>query len=257
MVGQRTDSPRGESEGLAARTSASRGALARVLLVDDHDMIRRGLRRVLGTQPDLEVVGEASDGREAIELTRRLRPDVVLMDIRMPVMDGLEATRRIKAEMPGVCVLVVTSYEEPEYLLEAIEAGAAGYVPKGEPASRLVDAIRGSLGGEPSLDQELVARLIRRPSDKVGDGRRREEALAPSARRPLVDPPLTKRELEVLGLMAGGRTNREIAEDLFISDSAARSCVRRVRVKLGASDRNQAVVRARVLGLAPVPKTVP
>ncbi len=160
-------------------------------------------------------------------------------------MDGLEATRRIKAEMPGVCVLVVTAYEEPGYLLEAIQAGAAGYVLKDEPASRLVGAIRGSLGGEPPLDQEPVARLIRRLSDEVGDGR-----------RPLVDL-LTKRELEVLGLMAGGKTNREIAEDLFISDSAARSCVRRVRVKLGASDGNQAVARARVLGLAPVPKTVP
>ena len=257
MVGQRTDGPRGKSEGRAARASASRGAPARVLLADDHDMIRRGLRRVLGTQPDLlEVVGEAPNGREAIELTRRLRPDLVLMDVRMPVMDGLEATRRIKAEMPGVCVLLVTAHEEPGYLLEAIEAGAAGSVPKGEPAPQLVGAIRRALGGEPPLDQEPAARLIRRVSDEVGDGRRREETVAPSARRPLVDL-LTKRELGVLGLMAGGKTNREIAEDLFISDSAARSCVRRVRVKLGASDRNQAVARARVLGLAPVPKSGP
>ena len=154
MVGQRTDGPRGEPERRAARTSASRGAPARVLLVDDHDMIRRGLRRVLGTQPDLEVVGEAADGREALEQARRLRPDVVLMDVRMPVMDGLEATRRLKAEMPGVCVLMVTAYEESGYLLEAIQAGAAGYVPKGEPTPRLVGAIRGALGGETPLDQE-------------------------------------------------------------------------------------------------------
>ena len=227
-----------------------------MLLADDHDMIRRGLRRVLGTQPDMEVVGEAADGREAIEQARRLRPDVVLMDVRMPAMDGLEATRRIKAEMPGVCVLVVTAHEEPGYLLEAIEAGADGYVPKGEPAPQLVGAIRGALEGVPPLNQEPAARFIRRLSDEVGDGRRREGARATSARRPLVDL-LTKRELEVLGLMAGGKTNREIAEDLFISDSAARAYVRRVRVKLGASDRNQAVARARVLGLAPVPKTVP
>jgi DNA-binding NarL/FixJ family response regulator len=245
LVGQRTDGPRGEPEGRAARASASRGAPARVLLADDHDMIRRGLRRVLGTQPDMEVVGEAADGREALERARRLRPDVVLMDIRMPVMDGLEATRRLKAEMPGVCVLVVTAHEEPGYLLEAIQAGAAGYVPKNEPASRLVGAIRRALGDESPLDQEPVARLIRRLSDGVGDGR-----------RPLVDP-LTKRELEVLGLMAGGRTTQEIAEGLFISNSTARAYVRRVRVKLGASDHNQAVARAWVLGLAPVPKSGP
>ena len=255
MVGQRTDGPRGEPEGRAARASASRGAPARVLLVDDHDMIRRGLRRVLGTQPDLEVVGEAADGREALEQARRLRPDVVLMDVRMPVMDGLEATRRLKAEMPGVCVLMVTAYEESGYLLEAIQAGAAGYVPKGEPTPRLVGAIRGALGGETPLDQEPAERLIRRLSDEVGDGRRREGSRSTSARRPLVDL-LTKRELEVLGLMAGGKTNREIAEGLSISSSAARAYVRRVRVKLGASDRNQAVACARVLGLAPVPKTV-
>lgn len=189
MVGQRTDGPRGESEGRAAWTSTSRGTPTRVLLVDDQDMIRRGLRRVLGTQPNMEVVGEAADGLDALEQARRLRPNLVLMDIRMPVMDGLEATRRLKAEMPGVCVLVVTAYEEPGYLLEAIEAGAAGYVSKGEPAPRLVGAIRGSLGGEPPLDQEPAARLIRRLSDKVGDGRRREETVASSARRPLVDPP--------------------------------------------------------------------
>ncbi len=256
MVGQRTDGPRGESEGRAARTSASRGAPARVLLADDHDMIRRGLRRVLGTQPDLEVVGEACNGLEAIELARRLRPDVVLMDIRMPGMDGLEATRRLKAEMPGVCVLVVTAHEDPGYLLEAIQAGAAGYVLKDEPASRLVGAIRRALGGDSPLDQEPVARLIRSLSAGAGDGRRREGARAPSARHPLVDP-LTKRELEVLGLMAGGRTNREIAEGLFISNSAARAYVRQVRVKLGASDRNQAVARAWILGLAPVPKSGP
>ncbi len=128
-----------------------------MLLADDHEMIRRGFSLVLETQPDIEVVGEAPNGREAIELARRLRPDLVLMDVTMPVIDGLEATRRIKAEMPGVCVLVFTSHEEPEYLLEAIEAGAAGYVPKSAPVSRLLAAVRGTIGGDSPLDQEMAA----------------------------------------------------------------------------------------------------
>ena len=249
LVGQRTDGQRGEPEGRAARTSASRGAPARVLLADDHDMIRRGLRRVLGTQPDMEVVGEAADGREAIEQARRLRPDVVLMDVRMPAMDGLEATRRIKAEMPGVCVLMFTSHEEPEYLLEAIEAGAAGYVLKGAPVSRLIGAIRRALGGDSPLDQELAARLIRGLSEKkAGDARRGEPARASSAPRPLAES-LTRREVEVLGLMAQGHTNPQIARELVIARPTAKTHVERVIRKLGVSDRTQAVVRAIDLGL--------
>jgi DNA-binding NarL/FixJ family response regulator len=131
MVEESVEGTRSESGACGAHSSMVPGAPARVLLADDHDVIRQGFRLVLGTQPDIEVVGEAKNGREAIEEARRLRPDLVLMDVIMPVMDGLEATRRLKAEMPGVCVLMFTSHEEPEYLLEAIDAGAAGYVLKG------------------------------------------------------------------------------------------------------------------------------
>ncbi|HEV2091766.1 MAG TPA: response regulator transcription factor [Rubrobacter sp.] len=218
-----------------------------MLLADDHDVVRQGFRLVLGTQPDLEVVGEAADGREAIEQVRRLRPDLVLMDVTMPVMDGLEATRRIKEEMPGVCVLMFTSHEEPEYLLEAIEAGAAGYVLKDAPVSRLIGAIRRASGGESPLDQELAARLIRGLSEKAG-GARREAPAEGSVRRPPAEH-LTRRELEVLGLMAQGRTNPQIARELVIARPTAKTHVERVIRKLGVSDRTQAVVRAIDLGL--------
>jgi DNA-binding NarL/FixJ family response regulator len=225
----------------------ARGAPARVLLADDHDVVRQGFRLVLGSQPDIEVVGEAPNGREAIEQARRLRPDLVLMDVTMPVMDGLEATRRIKAEMPGVCVLMFTSHEEPEYLLGAIEAGAAGYVLKGAPVSRLIGAIRRAVQGDSPLDQELAARLIRGLSKKKAGDARREEPVA-GGRPPLAEP-LTRREVEVLGLMAQGRTNPQIARELVIARPTAKTHVERVIRKLGVSDRTQAVVRAIDLGL--------
>ena len=246
MVGESAEGTRGESGARGAYYAAS-GAPSRVLLVDDHDVIRQGFRLVLGTPPDIEVVGEASNGREAIEQARRLRPDLVLMDVTMPVMDGLEATRRIKAEMPGVCVLMFTSHEEPEYVLAAIEAGAAGYVLKGAPVSRLIGAIRRALGGDSPLDQELAARLIRGLSEKkAGDARR--EALAGDGNQTLAEP-LTRREVEVLGLMAQGRTNPEIARELVIARPTAKTHVERVIRKLGVSDRTQAVVRAIDLGI--------
>lgn len=248
MVEETADGSRGDSGAREVPSSMVRGAPARVLLADDHGVVRQGFRHLLGTQPDLEVVGEAADGQEALEQARRLRPDLVLMDVTMPFMDGLEATRRLKAEMPGVCVLMFTSHEKPEYLLEAIEAGAAGYVLKSAPISRLIGAIRRALGGESPLDQELAARLIRNLSDKGGDDRRREEAVAGSGRRSPLEP-LTKRELEVLGLMARGRTNPQIAQELVIAKPTAKTHVERIIRKLGVSDRTQAVVRAFDLGL--------
>jgi DNA-binding NarL/FixJ family response regulator len=143
-------------------TLGKRTGPARLLLADDHDLVRGGFNRMLDREADLEVVGEAANGREAVELCRSLRPDLVLMDVRMPEMDGLEATRTIKAAQPGVSVLVVTTYENPDYLLEALKAGAAGYLLKDVPKKQLLNAVRRVLNGESPLNQELAAQLIQR-----------------------------------------------------------------------------------------------
>ena len=231
---------------------------ARLLLADDHDLVRDGFHRMLGREPDLEVVGEASNGREAVELCRSLRPDLVLMDVRMPEMDGLEATRAIKAERPEVSVLVVSTHENPDYLFEALKAGAAGYVLKDAPKRRLVDAVRRVLNGESPLNQELAARLIQRLAKEMA-ARPAQPAPTthpPTAKPPTAKPPaaatageLTPRELEVVGLLAWGWTNPQVAQALNISRGTAKVHVERIIRKLGVSDRTQAVVRALELGL--------
>ncbi|HEX2109529.1 MAG TPA: response regulator transcription factor [Rubrobacteraceae bacterium] len=231
------------------QTSARTGP-AQVLVADDHDLVRDGYQRMLDREPDLEVVGEASNGQEAIELCRKLRPDLVLMDVRMPEMDGIEATRKIKGEFPTTSVLVVTTYENTDYLFEAVQAGAAGYVLKDAPKRQLLGAIRRTLNGESPLNQELAMQLISRFSR-----RSREPAPQPDAPKhqdASVTPPrevLTPRELEVLQLLARGKTNLQIAQELVISRLTAKTHVERIIRKFGVSDRTQAVLRAFELGL--------
>jgi DNA-binding NarL/FixJ family response regulator len=228
----------------------------RVLIADDHALIRDGFKRMLGYEKDFEVIGEASDGREAVELCRRLEPDLVLMDVRMPEMDGLEATRAIKANQPEVSVLVITTYENADYLLEAIKAGAAGYVLKDAPSERLVNSMRRVLAGELPLNQELGVRLIRRLASEGPQASAppwAAESGAKAAPPPLLED-FTPREVEVLGLLVRGKTNQEIAKSLSISRATAKVHVRHIIAKLGVSDRTQAVVRALELGLAPYPK---
>jgi DNA-binding NarL/FixJ family response regulator len=229
-----------------------RSTSARVLIADDHELIRDGFKRLLSYEQDLEVVGEASNGQEAVELCRRLTPDLVLMDVRMPKMDGLEATRTIKSEQPSISVLVITTYENPDYLLEAIKAGAAGYVLKDASNERLVNAMRRILEGESPLNQELAAQLIQRlaseappPPAKLPPAAESDAASTP----PLLLEELTAREIEVLGLMAQGKTNQAIAKSLFITKATVKVHVRRIIAKLRVSDRTQAVVRAFELGL--------
>ena len=220
---------------------------ARLLIADDHGLVREGIRAVLEAEADLEVVGEARDGREAVELCERLLPDLVLMDVRMPEMDGLAATRSIKKRWPKVSVMMVTMHESPEYLLEAVRAGAAGYILKDAAGGRIVEAVRRTLGGESSLDEGLAMGLLVRlgkerdeegsgETGQVGEGDRIPEELTP-------------REVEVLGLLAQGRTNPQIARIVLSSVSTVKIHVQHIIAKLGVSDRTQAAVRAIELGL--------
>jgi DNA-binding NarL/FixJ family response regulator len=215
----------------------------RLVLADDHHLLRRGFRSLLSGEPGLEVVGEASTGLEAIELCRRLVPDLVLMDVRMPEMDGITATRRIKHEQPGVSVLMVTMLENPDYLLEALDAGAAGYVLKDAPAERLINAVHRTLDGESPLNQELATRLLR----QLAEEKQNTPSPPPKHHEPLEDA-LTPRETQVLELLTTGQTNQQIAQTLTISRGTAKVHVERIIRKLGVSDRTQAAVRALELG---------
>ena len=210
----------------------------RVIIADDHELARLGLRTMLEPEPDLEVVGEAATGREAVELSRRLEPDLVLMDIRMPDVDGLVATRAIKEELPRVSILIVTLSEDPDYLLEALRVGAAGYVLKDASRREVVAAVRQVLSGESPLDPKLAAQLIRRLAHQTPP----KDQLAKHGDE------LTQRELDVLRLVAEGKTNAEIAQSLFVSVGTVKVHVERIINKLGVSDRTQAAVRGVELG---------
>jgi two-component system, NarL family, response regulator LiaR len=201
---------------------------------------------MLEAEPDLEVVGEAGNGREAVELCRELLPDLVLMDLSMPEMDGIEATRAIKAQLPRTGVLVLTAHAEQEMLLEAIRAGAAGYVLKGVGPDELVGVVRATLGGESPVDQELVMRLVRRLAEEADPPAGMPE---PSAVKQGEPGSLTSRELGVLRALATGKTNRQIAHELHLSLSTVKRHLERIISKLGVSDRTQAAVKAVELGL--------
>ncbi len=218
------------------------GSPSRIVVVDDHPLFRSALGRMLDAHPDLEVVGEAADGQEAVELCHRLQPTLVLMDVWMPTMDGLEATRAIKAKLPRTIVLVLTALEEPNHLSEALRAGAAGYLLKSASVTEIVTAVRRVLIGESPLDQEIATRLLMRlarEAPKEEDAQ--EEASLPGS--------LSPRETEVLRLTAQGRTNQQIAGALLISVSTVKKHVQSIISKLGVSDRTQAAVRAVELGV--------
>jgi DNA-binding NarL/FixJ family response regulator len=210
----------------------------RVLLADDQELVRTGFRMILKAEKDIDVVGEAGDGAEAVELARSLRPDVVLMDIRMPVLDGLEATRRLVAANTDTRVLILTTFDLNEYVYEALRAGASGFLVKDAPAAQLVTAIRVVADGDallaPSITRRLISEFARRP--------------APTG-KPEEMKELTPRELEVLRLVARGLSNAEIAKELFVSDATVKTHVARVLMKLSLRDRVQAVVAAYESGL--------
>ena len=222
---------------------------ARLVIVDDHDFVREGMKDMLLDEADIEIVGEAANGREAVELMHGMRPNLILMDVRMPRMDGLAATRTIKRKCPRTSILMVTMHENPDYLLEALRAGAAGYILKDATRDEFISAIRGVLSGESPLDPELATRLLRRLVNEP-----QEDAQAPfeSDYRELLQP-LTARELEVLDLLAQGLTNREISQSFTVSVGTVKRHVENLIAKLGVSDRTQAVVRALDLNIISFP----
>ncbi len=255
---------------------------ARILIADDHALVREGLRTMLSGEDGLEVIAEAQDGRQALTLCRQLRPHLVLMDVRMPVMDGLQATRKIKDEMPKTSVMMVTMHENPDYLFEAVKAGAAGYVLKDASGEWLLSAVRRTLEGESPLNQELAMRLLKRLARERRVESRSEGGSGYSSRVPPEDAQeevvgeddeplttatrtgahragsgasaqsrcaaqmesLTPREVEVLKLLSQGQTNPQIAQNLLFSVSTVKAQVRNILSKLGVSDRTQAAVRA-------------
>jgi DNA-binding NarL/FixJ family response regulator len=228
--------------------------MPRLLIVDNHPIYRDALRQLLNGRSGLEVIGEAQDGKDALEQCRRLEPDVVLMDIRMPRMDGIEATRAIKQEFPGLIVLVLTALAEPNLLARALKAGASGYVLKDTSGQDLASTILSVLDGEYTLDQGLATQLLIRLLEHQEETK--SSSLTPSPEKaaggsstPELLELLSPREVEVLKLVARGRTNQQIAGALFISQSTVKKHVRRIVAKLGVSDRVQAAVRAVEAGL--------
>ncbi|MGI5156742.1 response regulator [Microbispora sp. CA-102843] len=213
--------------------------MIRVLLADDQPLVLAGLRTILSAEPDIDVAGQARDGHEAVALARDLRPDVVLMDIRMPRLDGLAAARQILATMPDVHVIMLTTFDLDEYVYEALRAGASGFLVKDLPDEQLVAGVRTAVRGDtllaPSVTRRLIEAYTRRPPARI--------ALPPGADR------LTPREVEVWRLVARGLSNTEIAAELFVGEATVKTHVSRIMAKLGARDRIQVVVLAYECGL--------
>lgn len=213
--------------------------MTRVLIADDDDLMRAGLAELLAADPSIEVVGHAPTGRQAVEQACRLAPEVVLMDVRMPDLDGIEATLLLARDAPGVKVLILTTFEQDDYVFGALRAGASGFLLKRTRPEELIAAVHSTAAGDsllsPSVTRRVIDRMARQPAPELGGSARLGA--------------LTAREREVLGLIAGGLSNREIAKVLVVEESTARTHVKRVLMKLGVRDRVQAVIYAYETGL--------
>jgi DNA-binding NarL/FixJ family response regulator len=212
--------------------------MIRVLICDDQEVVSEGLRAILSTAHDIQVVGVANDGQQAIELTEQLFPNVVLMDLKMPVMNGIQATRTIRARFPGVRVLVLTTYDFDEWVLDAVRSGASGYLLKDTPRDQLVTAIEGTAAGKTYIDPAVAGKLL----NQISHGQ-----VPPDQDLTTI---LSERELDVLRLLARGMSNMEISQKLFLSEGTVRNYVSAILTKLDVSDRTQAAVLALRAGLA-------
>jgi len=212
----------------------------KILLVDDQPLFREGLRTLLSLHSDFEVVGEAANGGEAIRLTRSLLPSVVLMDLQMPILDGVSATRRLHEEQPSCRVIVLTTFDDDEMVFDGLRAGAVGYLLKDVPSEKLAEAIRAAARGESFLQPSVAAKVVAEFA--------RLSARTAAVTKSLIEP-LSERELEILHLIARGASNREIASGLFIAEGTVKNHVTNILAKLGVRDRTQAAIKAKDIGL--------
>ena len=213
----------------------------RVLLVDDQVLFREGLETLLSVHKDIQVVGNAGNGQEAVEIAIQIRPDVVLMDVRMPVLDGVRATSLLKESLPQCRVIVLTTFDDDEYIFDALRSGAVGYLLKDVDSTQLVEAIRAVARGESILEPTVAAKVIAEFS--------RVSSMIPSVQMEQLVEPLSERELEILVLIARGASNKEIANQLYITEGTVKNHITHILSKLGVRDRTQAAIKAKELGL--------
>ncbi len=213
----------------------------RVLLADDQALFREGLETLLSVHKDIQVIGQASNGQEAIDFALKLRPDVILMDMQMPILNGVGATRRLKGLLPDCRVIVLTTFDDKEFIFDALRAGALGYLLKDVGSAQLAESIRRTVRGESILDPSVAAKVVAEFS--------RVSSLVTAASSEVLLEPLSEREIEVLRLVTVGLSNREIAEKLIISAGTAKTHIHNLCGKLGAHNRTEAAMRARELGL--------
>ena len=211
--------------------------IMKILLCDDQAVIRDGLEMLLNLEKDFQVVGAAQDGAEAVDLAAQKQPDLILMDLKMPIMNGIEATREIRAKFPNIKILVLTTYDDDEWVFDAIRAGASGYLLKDTPRQKIVEAIRGTMDGKSFVDPAIAGKLLNQVASKQTQ---------PTS---ILTDKLTERELDVLRLIAKGINNSEIANQLHLSEGTVRNHVSAILEKLGVSDRTQAAVIAIQHGL--------
>jgi DNA-binding NarL/FixJ family response regulator len=213
----------------------------RVLLVDDQALFREGLETLLSVHRDIQVVGQAGNGQEAVEVAAKVQPDVVLMDVRMPVLDGVRATSLLKKTQPQCRVIVLTTFDDDEYIFDALRTGAVGYLLKDVASIQLVEAIRAAARGESILDPSVAAKVIAEFT--------RVSSMVPSTQMEQLTEPLSEREMEILSLIARGASNKEIADQLYIAEGTVKNHITHILGKLGVRDRTQAALKARELGL--------